>query len=244
MLISQADGFIAANSSAPIIALVAPVEGAARITQSNSPSRGFHASGPSVPSRPERVTPVTSTPNARKPFGDQRPDRAHADDQRARLEQFDPARRLDRPFVAVGHPHHLIEALGGGEHAHHRIFGDSDRVDPDPVGHRDAALAQEIEREMVEPGVDRVAAISASARPRGRSRPDCAGCMSTQAMSASAIIAVASSADANQATSSPARQMRFEQRAGEGGKDGFHLSLSPPRRPGSTMGSRLSREHD
>ena len=64
MLMSHAPGFIAASSFAPIIVFVASVEGAARITQSNSPSFALHASGVSVPSRPLRVTPVTRTPNA------------------------------------------------------------------------------------------------------------------------------------------------------------------------------------
>ena len=63
-----------------------------------------------------------------------------------------------------------------------------------------------------------------SCRPGARSLRRCraSGCMSTQAMSASAIIAIASSRVANQATSRLGGQVRFEQRAGEGGEDGFH----------------------
>ena len=101
MLISHALGFIAASSAAPIIALVASVEGAARITQSNSPSFACHASGVSVPSRPDRVTPVTVDPERRQSLADQLADRAHPDDQRAGFEQFDLARRVLGPFVPV-----------------------------------------------------------------------------------------------------------------------------------------------
>src|SRR3546814_6485912 len=61
MFTSQAPGFIAASSSAPIIALVSPVDGAARMTQSNSESRARQRSVVSVSSRPDRVTPVTAT---------------------------------------------------------------------------------------------------------------------------------------------------------------------------------------
>ena len=51
------------------------------------------------------------------------------------------------------------------------------------------------------------------------------GCMSTQAMSASTIIALASSRLANHDTSIPAGKPGFEQRARQRGKDGFHASL-------------------
>ncbi|PAV92472.1 hypothetical protein WR25_18308 [Diploscapter pachys] len=67
-------------------------------------------------------------------LADQAADRAIADDERARVGQFDAARRDHRPFAAIRHANDLIIALRGGEDAEHGIFGHRNRIDPGAVG--------------------------------------------------------------------------------------------------------------
>ena len=122
--------------------MVSPVEGAARTIQSNSAMRGFQASGVerAVAARAGDAGDVDA--ERRQPLADQLADRAVADDQRGAALQLDRARGGGAPFVPVGEADYLIVALGRGEHAHHGIFGDGDRVDAGAVGHHDAAIPE------------------------------------------------------------------------------------------------------
>ena len=61
--------------------------------------------------------------------------------------------------------HHLAIALGHGQHAHHHIFGDGNRVDPRAVGKRHPALRQQIKRQMIQPGIDRIEPLHPPRQP-------------------------------------------------------------------------------
>ena len=93
------------------------------------------------------------------------PDRAIAQDQRLRSEQLALARRILQPFAAVLRADHLAIALGLGEHQHDDIFGDRHGVDPGPVGQHHAAFAQQIEREHLDPGENRVEPLEPGGEP-------------------------------------------------------------------------------
>ena len=171
-------------------------------------------------------------PERGEPVADQPADRAIADDQRARAVELDLAGRVLRPLVAVVRADHLVEALGGGEHAHHRIFGDRDRVDPGAVGQRHPSLAQQIERKGVEPGVDRRHPFQ-----RGGARADRVGDEAGRLHVDPGDLGVGDAGVGLGGGGEPSDlevvgQLAREQRLRDCGQDRLHLSV-PPRRSGS-----------
>ena len=121
--------------------------------------------------------------------------------------------------------HDLAVALGDSQHAHHHIFGDGDRVDPGAVGNDHAALLQQIERESIEPGVDRVEPLELHPAPHRLGHV--------------LLLVEVEPADlrfwgklkqflgrGKPARFDPVRQMRFEHWASHGGKNGYgHWAL-------------------
>ena len=84
------------------------------------------------------------------------PDRAVAQDQRLAAEQLALARRIAQPRVAVLCPHHFAVAFRVGQHQHHDIFGNRHRIDSRAIGQDHPALGEQIKRETVHPGIDRI----------------------------------------------------------------------------------------
>ena len=83
-------------------------------------------------------------------------DRAHPQQQHPLARKLALAGAVEQPFVPVHRAHHLGIALGVREHQQDDIFGDGQRIDARAIGNHRTALCQQIERQEIEPGVDRV----------------------------------------------------------------------------------------
>ena len=155
-----------------------------------------------------------------QPVADGRANRAITQDQRLAFIQLAIAGRAVGPLMPIGQPHHLVIPLGQCEHAEHRIFGHGNRVDAHAIGEHHAFADQLLDREMIEPGIDGGEPFQMlRAVQRGAHR----GLVVHVQPADFSVLRPGNGflAAGKPVHVQPGGQMRFDQRAGHGGQDGF-----------------------